>query len=152
MKYRKRLRISTSTSSRGELADQVKDLPGLAARGAESARGGPRVPAQGWRLHPGRHRHLHRLQARARGRPGGPAPAPLRVLPLLRRLIGARPGTPQACPGRRPPGRRAVRERPGVAEAVSAKRPAEWSARAVPGTTRPPAPDAPGSVRSPGGG
>ena len=50
-----------------ELAEIPQDAR-LARRGARRARGRPRLPARGRRLHPGPDRHLDRLQARARGR------------------------------------------------------------------------------------
>ena len=77
-----------------------KDIYDLLARGAREGPArcraasrrrstpceGPRVPAQGRRLHRGRHRHLDRVQARERGRRGAPAPAPARVPAVLRHL------------------------------------------------------------------
>ena len=68
-----------------------RDRPGadLAQRGARRARGRPRVPHRGRRLHPGPDRDLDRLQARARDLAGAAAPAPARVRALLRHLIWA---------------------------------------------------------------
>ena len=68
-----------------ELA-QVPQVPRLARRGPDGARGRPQVPARRRRLHPGRHRHLDRLQALPRDRRRAPAPAPLGVPPVLRHL------------------------------------------------------------------
>ena len=58
----------------------------LAGRGARRARGRPRLPARGWRVHPGPDRDVDRLQARQRDRPDRAAPAPARVRALLRHL------------------------------------------------------------------
>ncbi len=65
--------------------------PGLAARGARRARGGPRLPAGGRRLHRRPDRDLDRLEAHQRGRPDPAAPAPARVRALLRHLINVLP-------------------------------------------------------------
>ena len=59
---------------------------GLARRGARRARGRPRVPARGRRVHARRDRDVDRVQARERGRRHAPPPAPVGVLPLLRHL------------------------------------------------------------------
>ena len=67
-------------------AGQRRAGAGQPGEGARGARGRPRVPARGRRLHPGRHRHLDRLQARQRGRPDPAAPAPVRVPAVLRHL------------------------------------------------------------------
>ena len=72
-----------------ELA-KVPSAPGSLEEFAERARSRPRVSAEGRRLHPGRRRDPSELQALARGRRDAAAPAPLRVLPLLRRLIALR--------------------------------------------------------------
>ena len=51
--------------------EELKDVPhtpGSLDEALDGAREGPRVPAQGRRLHAGRHRDLDRLQARERGR------------------------------------------------------------------------------------
>ena len=67
--------------------------PGLAARGARLARGRPRLPARGRRLHPRPDLDVGRLQARERGRPGPPAADPARVRDVLRRLIPHHPAS-----------------------------------------------------------
>ena len=60
--------------------------PGLAARRPRRARGRPRVPARGRRLHRGPDRDLDRLEAHQRGRPDPLPPAPARVRDVLRHL------------------------------------------------------------------
>ena len=71
-----------------ELA-KVPQVPGLAQRVTRRARGRPRVPAEGRRLHARRHRHVGRVQEGTRDRPGATPPAPVGVLPVLRHLIAA---------------------------------------------------------------
>lgn len=61
--------------------------PHLAAGRDQLARGRPRVPARGRRLHLGPDRDLDRLQARERDRPDPAPPPPARVRALLRRVI-----------------------------------------------------------------
>ena len=68
-----------------ELA-QVPQVPGSLARGARRARGRPRVPARGRRVHARRDRDVGRVQADQRGRRAPAAPAPVGVRPLLRHL------------------------------------------------------------------
>ena len=76
---------------------------GLARRGAQRAREGSRVPAQGRRVHAGRHRDLDRLQARERGGRHPPPPAPVRVRALLRQLSGQlAAAAARALPGKPP--------------------------------------------------
>ena len=41
----------------------MPQVPGFARRGAGQPRGRPRLPARGWRVHAGRHRHVGRVQA-----------------------------------------------------------------------------------------
>src|SRR5262249_32864435 len=53
---------------------------------------GPRLPAQGRRLHPGLHRDLDRIQAQERGGRHPPPPAPLRVFAVFRYLMPHVPG------------------------------------------------------------
>ena len=65
----------------------VTQVPGSLPEVLDVARGRPRLPARGWRLHPGPDRDLDRLQARQRDRPGPPAPDPARVRDVLRLLI-----------------------------------------------------------------
>ena len=72
-----------------EEAAEIKQVPGSLAGQPRGARGRPRVPARGRRVHRRPDRDLHRLQALVGGRPDPPAAAPVRVLPLLRPLIGA---------------------------------------------------------------
>ena len=55
-------------------------------RGARRARGGPRLPARGRRVHARPDRDMGRLQAHGRDRPHPAAPAPSRVRALLRHL------------------------------------------------------------------
>ena len=78
--------------------EELKDVPkapGSLDEALDGARAGPRVPAQGRRLHAGRDRDLDRLQARERGGRDPPAAAPVRVRPLLRQLAlrTGRPGS-----------------------------------------------------------
>ena len=80
----------TSTSCRRRSRRRSSSCPGVARRRARQPGEGPRVPAQGRRLHAGRHRDLDRVQAEERGRPGPAAPASVRVRALLRHL-GRRP-------------------------------------------------------------
>ena len=76
----------TPTSSRPRSSARIKTVPGSLEDALRALEAGPRLPAEGRCLHPGRHRHLARVQARSRDRPRPPAPAPVRVPPLLRRL------------------------------------------------------------------
>ena len=72
--------------------EQLADIPtgpDLARRGARRARGRPRVPDQGRRVHRGPDRDLHRVPARA-VRPREDPPPPVRVPALLRRLSEVR--------------------------------------------------------------
>ena len=64
----------------------VPTMPGSLDEALERARGRPRLPAQGRRVHRGRARDLDRLQARGRGRSGAHAAASARVRALLRRI------------------------------------------------------------------
>ena len=64
----------------------IPTVPGLARRGARLARGRPRVPARGRRVHRRPDRDLDRLQAHQRDPAGRPAPPPARVRALLRHL------------------------------------------------------------------
>src|SRR5207249_11882733 len=60
--------------------------PGITGRVAPGARKGPRISAQGRRLHRGRDPDMDRVQARERD-PASEVPAePVRVRPLLRHL------------------------------------------------------------------
>ena len=69
-------------------AAKIKSVPGSLERLARGARGRPRVPARGGRLHARPARHVDRLQAHE-GSPRGQHPArALRVLPVLRRVGG----------------------------------------------------------------
>ena len=69
-----------------ELA-KIGQVPVLARGGAGRARGRPRLPQGGRRLHRRPHRDLGRLQALERGRRGPAAAAPVGVHALLRHLI-----------------------------------------------------------------
>ena len=71
-----------------QLAD-IPTVPDLARRGARRARGRPRLPHQGRRLHRGPHRDLRRVPPRAVRPREDPAP-PVRVPALLRRLSDER--------------------------------------------------------------
>ena len=62
--------------------------PGVARRGDGRPRGGSRLPAQGRRLHRGRHPGLDRLQAGRGDRRHTAATPPVRVRPLLRHGVG----------------------------------------------------------------
>ena len=62
----------------------VKQVPGLARRGARQPGERSPVAARGRRVHAGRHRHVDRVQADPRARRRAPAPAPVRVPPVLR--------------------------------------------------------------------
>src|SRR5439155_1348032 len=64
----------------------------LARRGARELEARPRLPAQGRRLHRGRHRDVDRVEDGERGERPPAAAASLRVRALLRRLSGARLG------------------------------------------------------------
>ncbi len=72
-----------------ELA-KVPQVPELARRVAQGARGRPRLPDRRWRVHPRPHRDPHRVQARERDRRDAAPPAPVRVRALLRHLDPAR--------------------------------------------------------------
>ena len=74
-----------------EEAENIPQAPASAGRGDRPARGGPRIPPRGRRVHPGPDRDVDRPQARERDRPGPAPPAPLRVRAVLRRLIGTPP-------------------------------------------------------------
>ena len=76
----------TSTSCRRTSTPTIPTGARLARRGARRARGRPRVPARGRRLHRRPDRDLDRLQAHQRDRPDAAAPAPARVRALLRHL------------------------------------------------------------------
>ena len=82
-------------------AAAIPQVPGSLGEVLDRARGRPRLPARGRRLHRGPDRHLDRLQARQRGRPGPAASAPVRVRPVLQHLVTPRtnaggPGNPGA--------------------------------------------------------
>ena len=70
-----------------EEAANIPQVPAQPGRGDRPARGGPRLPARGRRVHPGPDRDVDRPQARERDRPAPAPPAPLRVRAVLRRLI-----------------------------------------------------------------
>ena len=53
----------TSTTCRPRRRRRSSTVPGSLERGARCAGDGPRVPAEGRRVHPGRDRHLDRVQA-----------------------------------------------------------------------------------------
>ena len=74
---------------------EIAQVPGLARRGARLARGRPRLPARGRRVHRGPDRDLDRLEADQRDRPDPAAPAPARVRALLRPV--GRTGPHRAC-------------------------------------------------------
>ncbi len=57
---------------------------GVARRGPRRARGRPRLPHRGRRVHPGAHRDLDRVQAREGDQAPRAAPAPVRVRAVLR--------------------------------------------------------------------
>ncbi len=69
-----------------EEAASIPQVPDVAGRGHRRARGGPRVPHRGWRVHRGPDRDLDRHQARERDRPDPAASAPARVRAVLRHL------------------------------------------------------------------
>ena len=64
-------------------------VPGVARCRARRARGRPRLPARGRRVHRGPDRDVDRLQAHQRDRPDPAAPAPARVRAVLRHLSWA---------------------------------------------------------------
>ena len=72
-------------------AANIPQVPALAGRGHRPARGGPRLPARGRRVHPRPDRDLDPDQARGdRRHPAAPAPA--RVRHVLRHLTRSRNG------------------------------------------------------------
>ena len=85
-----------------EEAAEIKQVPGSLEDSPGGARGRPRVPARGRRVHRRPDLDLHRLQELGRGRSDPAAAAPLRVLPLLRPLSAP----PVWMTVRRAPGRR----------------------------------------------
>ena len=72
-----------------ELKD-VPSMPGSLDEALGNLEEGPRLPAQGRRLHRGRRRDLDRVQDGERDRRAAPASASVRVRALLRRLIRRR--------------------------------------------------------------
>ncbi len=80
---------------------------GLAGRGARVPAPGPQVPAQGRRLHRGRHRDLDPVQVRQGSEPGPDAPLAAGVRALLRHLV--EPGHLQSETAAREGGRLAFR-------------------------------------------
>ena len=69
--------------------EELKDIPCVAGslRGSpREPQGRPRLPAQGRRLHPGRHREVDRVQDGSRSRPGAHAPGAPRVRAVFRLL------------------------------------------------------------------
>ena len=77
-----------------EEAKSIPQVPGSLGRRARRARGRPRLPPRGRRVHQGAHRDLDRLQAREGAEAAGPAPPPVRVRALLRRLVVSPPPSP----------------------------------------------------------
>ena len=85
--------------------EHADDRPGARPRSdavLDNARGRPRVPARGRRVHPRPDRDLDRLQAHQRDPAGAAAPAPARVRALLRHLSRHRPADLRVC-RRHPP-------------------------------------------------
>ena len=118
--------------SKAELA-KVPTMPGSLERGAREPGRGPRVPAQGRRVQPGRDRGVDRVQARRRDRSDGAAPDAARVRALLRH-VGTRPAP--VCAGRAR-GRPRVRPASGVAARSERTRAKSISQARMPGASWP---------------